>query len=265
MAHPEVPYCGPFIKGQRHDALPGYKRAVSRHMPKIYPWPDNGGFTEYFGDAFEYALKVLQKRWGLQATGRLGLGTHNVLERAKRSGYPDQWAFDLRAKQIITEACKEASLTPDERIRRAILNAARYWYSFRFQIPYAQERPFALLKPPAVPRRLDCSEFATICHYAGGAPDPNGRGYDGQGYTGTLMSRGFRCNLSDLEIGDLIFYGWSTQNNAAFRPGDPTHVAAYAGIYDGAHMVHSMGSYPMGFYRYNYRGINHYRHYDVTP
>jgi cell wall-associated NlpC family hydrolase len=53
--------------------------------------------------------------------------------------------------------------------------------------------------------RLDCSEFVTLVYKAAGVVDPNGRGYNGTGYTGTLVANGTRT--SNPQPGDLVFYG----------------------------------------------------------
>lgn len=51
----------------------------------------------------------------------------------------------------------------------------------------------------------DCSGFVTMCYHAAGLPDPNGRNYDGQGYTGTLWAHGTKTETP--QVGDLVFYG----------------------------------------------------------
>ena len=155
-------------------------------------------------------------------------------------------------------------VVPEGKVREAIVSAAFYWYAHRGGIAYSQYRPFQMGKPLWKPSRWDCSAFATNCHYAGGAPDPNGRGYDHLGYTGTLCDHGTRVgSVSQLAPGDLIFYGHS-RRQAGFPSGSPTHVAVYVGVKGGRHMVISHGHYPMGYYPYNYRSdINHYRHYKV--
>ena len=66
----------------------------------------------------------------------------------------------------------------------------------------------------------DCSGTFTLCYYLAGAPDPNGLGYDGYGYTGTLATHGQQITLAQLEPGDaVIYYG------GGFAPGDSQHVA----------------------------------------
>lgn len=101
--------------------------------------------------------------------------------------------------------------------------------------------------------------FFTNCHYAGGAPDPNRLGYNGFGYTGTLLAGGKKCLQRDILPGDAIMYGYTMVARPGFPVGSPTHVALYVG--NGK--VLSLGSYPMGYYPYDYRSINCFVHYDI--
>lgn len=78
----------------------------------------------------------------------------------------------------------------------------------------ARPYPPNLFGPPT-PVKLDCSSFVTLCYKYAGAPDPNGLGYSGQGYTGTLLMKGHVTQTP--QPGDLAF--WS----------NPDHVALYVG------------------------------------
>jgi cell wall-associated NlpC family hydrolase len=66
----------------------------------------------------------------------------------------------------------------------------------------------------------------TWCYWAAGAPDPNGRNFDGLGYTGTQIGNGTAVTLEQAQPGDLVFYGKKVDP-------DPqagiTHVALYVG------------------------------------
>jgi cell wall-associated NlpC family hydrolase len=81
---------------------------------------------------------------------------------------------------------------------------------------YSATRPYPpnLFGPP-LPVKTDCSGFVTLCYKEAGAPDPNGMGYSGQGFTGSLLLRG-RPTKSP-KPGDLAF--WHS----------PDHVAVYMG------------------------------------
>jgi hypothetical protein len=267
MAAPNVKLPREIRQGMRGTDVIGHKRAISRARPDLYAWVPSasGGFTDLAGEFFMDAVVAWKKSKGL-GTGRvLGGRAHEVLERTHRKGFPDEWAFDQRAIDLCQQYYDAVNTTPEERVRHAIVAAAAYWYTKRASISYSQFRPMALGKPPWSPSRWDCSGFATACHYAGGAPDPNGRFYDHLGYTGPLQDHGQRVgSVAQLKPGDLIFYGHSVAK-PGFNAGDPTHVAVYAGFISGRHMVYTLGSYPMKFVEYNYRhDVNHFRHYFVA-
>lgn len=109
--------------------------------------------------------------------------------------------------------------------RQVIVNAALFGAQREPYIHYTQSssRMYGVrnrIRPPAIPRYEDCSSFATWCYWLAGAADPNGLGYNGQGYTGTLAAHGRRVSTSELRPGDLVFYGG----------GFPyTHVVVYIG------------------------------------
>jgi len=68
---------------------------------------------------------------------------------------------------------------------------------------------------PGVPCHCDCSAFVTLCYNWAGAPDPNGQGYDGQGYTGTLLSHGVVIMKNQAVPGDVVVYGAGTGDHTA--------------------------------------------------
>src|SRR6201981_1984334 len=71
----------------------------------------------------------------------------------------------------------QSSLVSD--VRGRIVAAARWGIRNEPRIHYGLIRPFPLTR--ALPLTTDCSGFATLCYYLAGAPDPNGRDYDGTG------------------------------------------------------------------------------------
>jgi RHS repeat-associated protein len=121
--------------------------------------------------------------------------------------------------------------------RALIVNAARLGWRRRDEIHYASRRDGTVWRrmqgvreriyPPRVPNWEDCSSFATWTFFVAGAPDPNGSGYNGIGYTGTLAAHGHRVgagNREDLALakpGDLVFYGNPVSESS--------HVAIYVG------------------------------------
>lgn len=263
---PNVPFSRTMREGMHGDDVKAVKRAISRWDPNVYAWHE---FNDYAGPFLIKAFVEFKTRNFSQIgnkTEAFGERPWNLLETKHAEGKPGEWAFDARAIQLARDFYNDFTTTPEERTRNAMVAAGFFWYAHKWGISYSQMRPMAMGKPPYVPPRWDCSGFVTNCFYAGGAPDPNGRGYDGQGYTGTLMGRGTVVgSITDLSPGDLIFYGYSSGNGPAFQRGDPTHVAMYVGYRDGAHMTLTLGSYPMKYVNYRYRhDINHFRHYKVA-
>lgn len=55
----------------------------------------------------------------------------------------------------------------------------------------------------------DCSESSTLIARLSGAKDPNGLGYNGQGYTGTILN-GPAISKSQLRPGDFVVFGGGT-------------------------------------------------------
>lgn len=261
-----VPYTRKLHLGSEGLDVLATKRALSR--AGFMEW---GDFTTTAGPNWQRALESFQKAHKLTVTGVYTTPTHTALRQAHRKGSTTQWAFDAPAIFDMREEAAQLKTTPDAKVRAQIVAAGFFWYAHRLQIAYAEWRPFAMVKPPNVPRVWDCSAYVTNCHYAGGAPNPNGhwggapRPWDGQGYTGTLMARGTRvAGVDQLEPGDLVFYGWTTRWSPAFPIGSPTHVAMYVGMLGRTPMVLSNGGHPMAYIPLGYRGINHLRHYAVT-
>lgn len=58
-----------------------------------------------------------------------------------------------------------------------------------------------------LPLTTDCSGFVTLCYFLAGAPDPNGRRYDGEGWTGTLLAHMTAVAPDDVQPGDVVVYG----------------------------------------------------------
>lgn len=257
---PHVPFVRP-LYGSPHQSKPGadvvaVARALSRagHLK----WQDP--FSPAFNAAKVKAVKEFQHSAHIQPTGNYGHLTHQALVATRAVDHPGEWAFDAYSASIMHAAATQKS--PARKAADALFAAASYWIQQRSRIHYAEVRPFPLVKPPALPGTTDCSGFVTACFYAAGAPDPNGRGYDGLGYTGTLVGRGQRVTESQARPFSLVFYGHTTHPSPAFPPGSPTHVALYLG----GGYVASHGSEPGPLkLPIRYRGdVNQIRQYPYT-
>lgn len=87
--------------------------------------------------------------------------------------------------------------------RQRIVAAARWGMANEPRIHYGQVRPMPLAR--TLPLTTDCSGFVTLCYYLAGAPDPNGLGYNGQGWTGTLLRH--LAPTVYLRPGDIVVWG----------------------------------------------------------
>lgn len=186
--------------------------AMQRALRAWNPHVRASGPTGVFGAPTQVHVKRFQESHRIPPTGWYGPATHGELAR-----YYDAYGHWLVE---MTQPAQNAA----EATRRVVVEAAYLCYRNRAVIHYTQDMGLRMqgvvqrLRLPRFPVWADCSSFATWCYYAAGAPDPNGRSYDGFGFTGTLFPRG--AHVVRPEPGDLVFYG----------PGPyPGHVAVYVG------------------------------------
>lgn len=272
---PDVVFDREIHPGDRGLDVIEHKRVLSRWDSRVYPWAENGQFTDFAGKYFWTGMYEYKRRHGLLSAKEkqlgtaivLGIITHNSMEKAivQYGPHKGEPAYDARSIQLANEYHAAHTMTREQLARSKGVAALLYWYNHRYQIPYRQIRPFQVGSPPMVPTRgWDCSADATNGHLAAGFPNPNGSQPVGEGYTGTLIDHGTRINsLADIDLLDLIFYGFSS-GTMGFRRGDPTHVATYIGVINGIHTVHSNGHFPMALYAWNYRTVNQMRHYHLS-
>ena len=90
-------------------------------------------------------------------------------------------------------------------VRQKIVTAARWGLDHEPQIHYGEIRPIPLA--PTLPLTTDCSGFVTVCYFLAGAPDPNGLGYSGEGWTGTLLRHLEHVPRIEARRGDLVVWG----------------------------------------------------------
>jgi cell wall-associated NlpC family hydrolase len=171
--------------------------------------------TSTAGSAWQANLKRFQTKHKIKADGQYGPATHAALKPyiAKVPYAAWLWNHYTLPKQ------------PTRSARATVVDTALYGSQHAGSIHYTESglRMYGIrnhVKPPGIPRYEDCSSFATWCYWVAGAPDPNGLGYNGQGYTGTLAAHGRRVSASQARPGDLVFYG------GGFPYG---HVAVYIG------------------------------------
>jgi cell wall-associated NlpC family hydrolase len=113
-----------------------------------------------------------------------------------------------------TQSTVPSSAGGDTALRAAVVDAAVAALSITSG--YSNVRPIPSSLQAAESTPTDCSGFVTLCYKEAGAPDPNGLGYSGYGYTGTLIEHGRKT--SSPTGGDLHF--WSNPGHVAIDVGD---------------------------------------------
>lgn len=259
-----VPLPRSLVFGTKGPDVVAIKRALSR--AGFMEW---GDFTPVYGVGMRSAVHALHKKHGRKPAG-YGPRAHADLVRSRVPGKPGQHAFDPIAVRIMEHEYERYHTSPEEIIRDNIVAAWRRMYAMRGSMAYSQNRPFMhgvdmSFQPP---HAIDCSGCFTLAHDAANAKSPNvfqgyRLPYDGSGYTGTIQAGGTVCGKYDLEAGDAVLYGFTRYGTPAFPVGSATHVAGWEG--DSGQHVYSMGHYPMSHPQYDYRSINCYVHFDVTP
>ena len=164
----------------------------------------------------------------------------------------------LKQQRLLKEAqhleAQRAAETQEQKIRGLIVAEAVWMLANRGMFVYRQFRPYpSSLRILQARDECDCSSSCTLWYKAGGAVDPNGLGYSGQGYTGTLWGRGEAVQTPAPT--DLCFYG--NMGN-----GIPSHVAMCV---EPGYVI-SFGHTPVSKYPVNYRPgeFRGARHYPVT-
>lgn len=177
--------------------------------------------------------------------GEYGPATGAAVQRAKwELGYPDA-KCDQAAGQQLVKYLEGAALPADFQARRAarrhdqaqaltireqIVAVARWGIQHEPEIHYRQSRPIdGLHEARKLPLNTDCSGFSTLCYAWAGAPDPNGLGYSGGGYTGTLLQNMRRIPKSAVQPGDLVVWGAAPGHHVALvlEPGPDPLLASH--------------------------------------
>ena len=220
--------------GDRGPDVQALKRALAD--AKLFPWPGDHPDPHY-GPIAQAAVKKFQAQHHLDQDAEVGPKTLIAL-------LPH---FDRFGLHLLAQGQPAAG---GGGTRHAVVAAALLAYNKRDQIHYTEDMKRRMegvvkrIKPPNVPSVGDCSSMVTWYYFAAGAPDPNGAGYNGSGFTGTL-DRGRTVSIDQSQPGDYVLYG--TAHPWA-------HVALFVGEKQGQHMVVSHGSEGGPYYLpWNYR------------
>ncbi len=171
-------------------------KALQRLLAPFKPGPADGQYGPLTAAAVERA------KWELGYPQRRCDEIADAKLVAYLEGTPVPAAF--AARQEVRREQAAATLT----LRHQIVANARWGIANEPQIHYEQLRPIdGLHEPRKLPLSTDCSGFATLCYAWAGAPDPNGLGYSGAGYTGTLLQHMKAIAADAVQPGDLVVWG----------------------------------------------------------
>lgn len=108
----------------------------------------------------------------------------------------------------VSSQVKVQPKAPPPPIRDRVVAEALWGIKAEPHIHYAMIRPIPVHDPEhTLPLSTDCSGFVTLCYRWAGAPDPNGRHYDGLGNTDTMLTTGKHTSLQQVQPGDLVVFG----------------------------------------------------------
>lgn len=169
---------------------------------KFYGGPIDGIFGAGTGDA----CKTAKKHLGYPLAACVETGGQTLLDYLNGTK-PLPVAYKLRRR------ARGYGVTVEERQRAAIVKWARWGIDHEPEIRYAQIRPIP--HTAQLPLTTDCSGFVTLCFQLAGAPDPNGLRYNGQGWTGTLLSHLQTIPLWQAKPADLVVWGWYPGHHTA--------------------------------------------------
>jgi hypothetical protein len=92
--------------------------------------------------------------------------------------------------------------------RQWMVDNCNWAIEHRGEIHYAEVRPIPVHLPKFhLPFTTDCSGFVTLMAKWSGNPDPNGNGFNGQGFTGTLLDHLPHIPFQETWRGDLAVFG----------------------------------------------------------
>jgi hypothetical protein len=183
-----------------------------------------------------------------QCAAKAGLPQYGIVGPNLEQAMRDHGAFDSLADNLIAQYNATVAKPTD---RQRVINAARFYLENARHIAYSQMRPIITvyrgITPPDIPHALDCSGLAITCYYVAGVIDKLGwQNAKGYGNTWTLAAEGRPIRSSDLQPGDLVFYG----------------ACSHVSVYEGGGKVISNGHYPMSreplMYRTDYFGSRSY-------
>jgi hypothetical protein len=165
----------------------------------------------YFGWRCRAQVKLFQRHVGIMQTGTVNQTTLNHLHK-----YYDGYGVWLIKHQAQQSKLQQSTSKVQQSVQTAFFlmahaSATHYTEDWNLRMSWFRLK----IRPPKFPQYLDCSSACTWYRWVAGLSDPNGFGYNGTGYTGTMLANGTR--VTTPQPGDMTFY----QN--------PDHVAIEVG------------------------------------
>jgi peptidoglycan hydrolase-like protein with peptidoglycan-binding domain len=211
-------------------------RAVQRMLYRALGGQATNAKNGKYGQKTVNDMILFQRSYGIQGTGNMGQSTFTQL-----------WQFANDDDRTQYRGHKTPPPPNNEdRIRQALVSAARWSIANAGNSRYRQIRPYP--RKLILPFHTDCSGSTSCFYCVAGGPDPNGRDFDGLGYTGTQKSNGRRVDRDKRKPGDLVFHG-------------NTEGAQHVTMYLGGGRSYSFGSNPPGERAWDYRRVDEVRSY----
>jgi peptidoglycan hydrolase-like protein with peptidoglycan-binding domain len=103
-----------------------------------------------------------------------------------------------------TEAQPHATIA---QVRQNMVANCRWAVANHKHINYAEIRPWPIIPPRTLPFTTDCSGFAEMMARWSGAADPCGAGFDGSGYTDSILDNSPHITRAETQPGDFAVFG----------------------------------------------------------
>lgn len=163
----------------------------------------HGAIDGIFGEGTGKACQVAKYRLGYPSRAVEETGGQRLLDFL-RGAKPLPPTYKLRRRQR-----GYADQSAEDALRQRIVDNAKWGVANTAAIHYQQSRPIdGHRRLRKLPLYTDCSGFVTDCYeWAGAKVDPNGLGFDGFGWTGTMLAHGQTIPLFEAKPADLVIWG----------------------------------------------------------
>lgn len=196
-----APFPGVFRPGSKGVPVAVIQRTLKNKLgySKIVP-------KGVWGSNTTKAVKDFQRRMGLPQSGNYGIKTH-----ARLKGHMSEVDRALLRKYVAKQAAAKIAAARQAHVDKMVSGAItmiRQAPLIHYTQGSLRMSSITHKQTPSEVRWGDCSGLATYLYWWAGLPDPNGLGYNGYGYTGTLCKNGRSIPVTDARPGDLVFYGY---------------------------------------------------------